>query len=59
MINQYALDNNIGDDTDVFTILSRMQLEYNTKPLQVVREVSPTVSHIEWTTEEVLELFNS
>lgn len=58
MINQYALDNNIGDDTDVFTILSQMQLEYNV-PLRAVREVSPTVSHIEWTTEEVLELFNS
>lgn len=59
-VNQYAVDNNLGDDTDIFTILSKMQLEYKKDiPLRKVKNSSPTASHTEWTTEEVLELFST
>ena len=54
------MDNNLGDDTDIFTILSKMQLEYKEDtPLRKVKESSPTASHTEWTTEEVLALFST
>lgn len=33
-VNQYALDNNLGDDTDVFSILSQMQLEFRNTTIQ-------------------------
>lgn len=59
-VNQYAMDNNLGDDTDIFTILSKMQLEYKEDtPLRKVKDFSLTASHTEWTTEEVLELFST
>lgn len=59
-VNQYAMDNNLGDNTDIFTILSKMQLEYKEDiPLRKVKNFSPTASHTEWTTEEVLELFST
>lgn len=59
-VNQYAMDNNLGDNTDIFTILSKMQLEYKEDtPLRKVKDFSPTASHTEWTTEEVLELFST
>lgn len=56
-VNQYANANNISGDTDIFSILSRMGLEYRE---QTALRVSPTPSsHVEWTTEEVLDLFSS
>lgn len=51
-VNQYAMDNNIGDDTDIFTILSQMQLEYS-KPK------APTAPKVEYTTQDVLDLFST
>lgn len=58
LINQYANTNNISEDTDIFTILSKMQLEYKVQqPIKVPS--TPVDSHIEWTTEEVLALFDS
>lgn len=58
-VNQYAMDNNIGDDTDIFTILSQMQLIYeNHVPLRNNPSISAN-SHVEWTTEEVLALFST
>lgn len=58
-VNQYAMDNDLGDETDIFTILSKMQLIYeNTVPLRNKAPISVD-SHIEWTTEEVLELFST
>lgn len=59
-VNQYAMDNNLGDDTDIFTILSKMQLKYKEDiPLRKVKNPSLTASHTEWTTEEVLALFST
>lgn len=58
-INQYALDNNIGDDADIFSILSQMQLEYKEvkakKPIQNI----PSASKTEYSIQDVLNLFNS
>lgn len=53
-LTQYATINNIDSTTDVFLILSKMQLEHKvTKPL--VSSASKT----EWTTQDVLDLFSS
>ena len=58
-VNQYAMDNDLGDETDIFTILSKMQLIYeNPAPSRNKAPISVD-SHIEWTTEEVLELFST
>ena len=67
MINQYAMDNNLGDDTDVFTILSQMQLEYKKDNLRSVStsiflppaSETNTFNLVEYTTQDVLDLFNS
>lgn len=67
-VNQYALDNNLGDDTDIFSILSLMQLEYkenNTK--RFAESISPTQSAprinsfdmVEYSTQDVLDLFST
>lgn len=58
-VNQYAMNNNIGDGTDIFIILSHMQLIYeNIVPSRNKAPISVD-SHIEWTTEEVLALFST
>ena len=58
-VNQYAMDNDLGDDTDIFTILSKMQLIYeNTIPQGNEAPISVD-SHIEWTTEDLLDLFST
>lgn len=58
-INRYANTHDISDDTDIFNILSQMQLEY--KEQTPIRNIPPTPadSHVEWTTEEVLALFST
>lgn len=61
-VNQYVKTNNIDDNTDIFSILSQMQLEYkeNTSK-RVAKSVSPTPSatKIEYSTQDVLDLFNT
>ena len=61
-INQYVKANNIDDNTDIFSILSQMQLEYkeNTSK-RVAKNVSPTPSatRVEYSTQDLLDLFNS
>lgn len=61
-INQYVKANNIDNNTDIFSILSQMQLEYkeNTSK-RVAKNVSPTPSatKIEYSTQDLLDLFNS
>lgn len=65
MINQYALEHNLGDDTDVFLILSQMQLAVTDTSRRLAEEVFPTASGkdsfdmVEYTTQDVLNLFNS
>lgn len=61
-INQYVKANNIDNNTDIFSILSQMQLEYkeNTSK-RVAKNVSPTPSatKVEYSTQDLLDLFNS
>ena len=61
-IVQYFKTNNIDDNTDIFHILSQMQLEYkeNTSK-RVAKNVSPTPSatKVEYSTQDLLDLFNS
>lgn len=58
-INQYALDNNIGDDTDIFSILSQMQLEYKEVKAKKPIPNIPSASKTEYSVQDVLDLFNS
>lgn len=61
-INQYVKANNIDNNTDIFSILSQMQLEYkeNTSK-RVVKNASPipSATKIEYSTQDLLDLFNS
>lgn len=61
-IVQYVKTNNIDDNTDIFHILSQMQLEYkeNTSK-RMAKNVSPTPSatKVEYSTQDLLDLFNS
>lgn len=65
MINQYALEHNLGDDTDVFLILSQMQLAVTDTSRRLAEDVFPAASGkdsfdmVEYTTQDVLNLFNS
>ena len=61
-IVQYVKTNNIDDNTDIFHILSQMQLEYKENPSKrVAKNLSPTPSatKIEYSTQDLLDLFNS
>ena len=61
-INQYVKANNIDDNTDIFSILSQMQLEYKENPSKrVAKNLSPNPSatKVEYSTQDLLDLFNS
>ena len=61
-IVQYVKTNNIDDNTDIFHILSQMQLEYKeNSSKRVAKNVSPTPSatKVEYLTQDLLDLFNS
>lgn len=61
-IVQYVKTNNIDDNTDIFHILSQMQLEYKEIPSKrVAKNISPTPSatKVEYSTQDLLDLFNS
>lgn len=61
-INQYVKANNIDDNTDIFSILSQMQLEYKeSTSKRVAKNVFPTPSatKVEYSTQDLLDLFNS
>lgn len=58
----YVKTNNIDDNTDIFHILSQMQLEYKeNSSKRVAKNVSPTPSatKVEYSTQDLLDLFNS
>lgn len=61
-INQYVKANNIDDNTDIFSILSQMQLEYKENlSKRVAENISPTPSatKIEYSVQDLLDLFDS
>lgn len=57
-INQYAKDNNLGDNTDIFSILSQMQLEYKAIS-PIIEKPMLTASKVEYSTQDVLDLFST
>ena len=61
-IIQYVKANNIDDNTDIFSILSQMQLEYKEDTSKrVAKNISPTPSatKVEYSTQDLLDLFDS
>ncbi len=57
-INQYVSTNGIDDSTDIFSILSQMQLEY--KAISTIMEKPTlTASKAEYSTQDVLDLFST
>lgn len=61
-INQYVKVNNIDDNTDIFSILSQMQLEYKEDTSKRLAEnISPTPSatKTEYSVQDLLDLFDS
>lgn len=57
-INQYVSTNSIDDSTDIFSILSQMQLEYKTIP-SIMEKPTLTASKVEYSTQDVLDLFST
>lgn len=53
-VNQYASTNGIDDSTDIFSILSQMQLEYKAIS-PVIEKPMLTTSKVEYSTQDVLD----
>lgn len=61
-INQYVKANNIDDNTDIFSILSQMQLEYKedtSKRLAKNIFSAPSTTKTEYSVQDLLDLFDS
>lgn len=56
-IYQFSKENNLNGDTDIFYILSQMQLEYKVMPTKVIQD-TPSASKIEYSTQDLLDLFS-
>lgn len=56
-IYQFSKANNLSEDTDIFYILSQMQLEYKVMPTQAIQDI-PSASKIEYSTQDLLDLFS-
>lgn len=57
-INQYVSTNGIDDNTDIFSILSQMQLEHKAIS-PIIEKPMPPASKVEYSTQDVLDLFNT
>lgn len=57
-VNQYVSTNDIDDSTDIFSILSQMQLEYKSISPIIEKPMLPA-SKVEYSTQDVLELFST
>lgn len=57
-INQYASTKGIDDSTDIFSILSQMQLEYKMIS-PIIEKPMLTASKVEYSTQDVLDLFST
>lgn len=58
MVNQYVSINGIDDSTDIFSILSQMQLEYKAIS-PIIEKPTLTASKVEYSTQDVLDLFST
>ena len=67
MINQYALDNNLSDDTDIFYILSQMKLDCREDSLRTASTSLPSppssgtdfTALVEYSTQDLLNLLST
>ncbi len=57
-VNQYVSTNDVDDSTDIFSILSQMQLEYKAIS-PIIEKPTLTVSKVEYSTQDVLDLFST
>lgn len=57
-VNQYVSASGIDDSTDIFSILSQMQLEYKVIP-PVIEKPTLTASKVEYSVQDVLDLFST
>lgn len=61
-INQYVKANNIDDNTDIFSILSQMQLEYKEDTSKCLAKnifFAPSTTKTEYSVQDLLDLFDS
>lgn len=58
MVNQYASTNGIDNNTDIFSILSQLQLEYKAIS-PIIEKPTLTTSKVEYSTQDVLDLFST
>lgn len=58
-VNQYARDNNLSGSTDIFSILSQMWSDYTIKDSITVEKPTLTTSKVEYSTQDVLDLFST
>lgn len=61
-IIQYVKANNIDDNTDIFSILSQMQLEYKediSKRLAKNLSPTPSATKTEYSVQDLLDLYDS
>lgn len=61
-IIQYVKANNIDDNTDIFSILSQMQLEYKEDTSKRLAEnifPASSATKVEYSTQDVLDLFST
>lgn len=57
-VNQYVSANGIDDSTDIFSILSQMQLEYKVIS-PIIEKPILTASKVEYSIQDVLDLFST
>lgn len=57
-VNQYVSIKDIDDSTDIFSILSQMQLEYKVISPTIEKSILPA-SKVEYSTQDVLDLFST
>ena len=57
-VKQYASTKGIDDNTDIFSILSQMQLEYKVIS-PIIEKPTLTASKVKYSTQDVLDLFST
>lgn len=57
-VNQYVSTKGIDDSTDIFSILSQMQLKYKVIS-PIIEKPTQTASKVEYSTQDVLDLFST
>lgn len=67
MVNQYALDNSLGEDADIFLILSQMRLDCREDGLRATSTALPSPpplgtyfdALVEYSTQDLLNLLST